>query len=233
MSETSSENDIYKIETFEELENAKQQVLSNFMCKCCKIEFCKSCLKEKARLTMCSKSMPLEIIENISSNIRCDKCRQMIEAIEKQCTQEKHLREYGCPLDVFTIKTYYYKKLNDFPPFVRIEKDLFNSNEFATEKKWDCFTHSCLNELYDAIDDYEKIYNLMDRILEKHQDKDNPLEQLNILFNAFIEILDYIDQNEHYNNNILYGEGFGLDIADKINDIFFGISDSESEYDED
>lgn len=233
MSDATSESDIYKIESFEELEEAKEQVLSNYMCKCCKIEFCKDCLKEKAKLTMCSKSIPLEIIENISSNIRCSKCQGMIEAIEKQYTQEKYMKDHRCPLDLFTVKAYYYKKLNEFPPYNCMEQNLFCSGNFKEENRWDGFAHNCLEKLYDGIDDYEKIYNWMDRILEKHKDEDDPFKELNTLFNSFMEILNYIDRNEHYNNNILYGEGFGLDIADELNDIFFSVSDSESEYDED
>ena len=114
-----------------------------------------------------------------------------------------------------------------------MEQTLFCSDNFKEENKWDGFTHNCLEKLFDGIDDYEQIYDWMNEILKKHRDEADPFKELNTLFNNFMEILNYIDLNEHYNNNILYGEGFGLNIADELNDIFFNVSDSESEYDDD
>ena len=50
-------------------------------------------------------------------------------------------------------------------------------------------------------------------------------EELNVLFSDFIKIWSYIDNQQIVKHNILYGEGFGMDIADDLNEIFFNDSD--------
>ena len=50
-------------------------------------------------------------------------------------------------------------------------------------------------------------------------------EELNVLFSDFIKIWIYIDNQQIVKHNILYGEGFGMDIADDLNEIFFNDSD--------
>ena len=50
-------------------------------------------------------------------------------------------------------------------------------------------------------------------------------EELNVLFSDFIKIWSYIDNQHIVKHNILYGEGFGMDIADDLNEIFFNDSD--------
>ena len=50
-------------------------------------------------------------------------------------------------------------------------------------------------------------------------------EELNVLFSAFIKIWSYIDNQQIVKHNILYGEGFRMDIADDLNERFFNDSD--------
>ena len=87
MTDTSSECCGYQILKIEKMEEAKEQAMSNYMCKKCSIPFRGECAKTVAMLKMCSKSIPDEIIENISSNIRCDECTEMIDTIKINLTK--------------------------------------------------------------------------------------------------------------------------------------------------
>ena len=113
MSDTESENDMYKIETFDDLETAKQQVLSNYVCTCCDVYVCKDWAKTNARLKMSSKSLPIDIMQNMSNNIRCETCEEMICVIN-------HRTRYGHEndnFDLYSIKLAYYIDLtgDDLP----------------------------------------------------------------------------------------------------------------------
>ena len=179
---------------------------------------------------MCFKSFPTEVLDTICSFIRCDDCINMLKVIENEETPDQYIRDHGCVQDTFGAKAYYYTSLNAFPSQVEI-LDIMDS-----EKVYDEWRHNKLKQLYNGLKDYENIYNWKDDILYNNdysQDMKIAYEELNLFFSDFIKILDYIDRQEIVKHNILYGEGFGMDIADELNEIFFNDSDSESEYYED
>ena len=230
MSDTSSEVELYRINSIEELEKAKRQVKTNYMCKCCDIKYCDECLKPKIRISMCFKSFPTEVLDTICSFIRCDDCIKMLKVIEGEETPDQCIRDHGCVQDTFGAKAYYYTSLNAFPPQVEILEIM------DSQKVHDEWRHSKLERLYNGLKDYENIYNWKDDILYNNdysQDMETAYEELNLLLSDFIKVLGYIDSQEIVKHNILYGEGFGMDIADELNEIFFNDSDSESEYYED
>ena len=244
MSDTgSSYSDEYKVDTWEALEKAKQQVMSNYMCKCCNIVFCEECLITNARLKLCSKSIPLDIINAISSNIRCGKCLKMIEAIEKQYTREDYFNHFGAPLELFIVKLLYYKTLNEFPDYDVLQRELFNDNERFNERRYRELIY-----LWNRLGSYAELYEFKDTTLEHYHDeyvyqntyletqrfKEDPYEELHLLFNEFMKILSYIDEHEQVRSNILYGECFGMEITEDLNNLFFDSeNESESEYDSD
>ena len=229
MSDTESENDMYKIETFDDLETAKQQVLSNYVCKCCDLYFCKDCAKTNARLKMSSKSLPIDIIQNISNNIRCEKCEEMICII-------KHRTLYGYDndnFDLYSIKLAYYIDLNgdDLPRLEDLRsipklQNLSNRHHqvltilywnIKHEKQWKHWKRNTMNYFWDT----------------NGESMEDAYDELNDLFKELIEILHYIDMNEDKRHNILYGHSFCMEIADKLNEVFFNEdSETESEGDE-
>ena len=103
MTATSSECCGYQVLNIEKIKEAKQQAMSNYMCKKCNIPFCGECAKTVAMLKMCSKSIPDEIIENISSYIKCDECTEMIDTTKINLAKMNMVLTEECMISSYTI----------------------------------------------------------------------------------------------------------------------------------
>ena len=220
MSDTESScSDMYKINDMDELDIAKQKVISNSLCKCCANVFCKECLIPNIKFQVCSKSIPLEIINIVGGFYRCDTCLKMIKAIE----EEKEFRKQHDYMNTEILKVYYYKELNEFPDYNVLLNILSNS-----VKKLDNRRYNMLIGIWNKMDSTDHLFEIRYSMVEMSEmnGEEDVYKELNYLFVDFMEILSYIDKHEEC--PMLYGECYGMDIADNINDIFFG-SDSEED----
>ena len=225
MSDTESNySDMYKINDMDELDIAKQKVISNSLCKCCANVFCKECLIPNIKFQMCSKSIPLEIINIVGGFYRCDTCLKMIKAIEEEKEFRKQNNYYYINANI--LKVYYYRELNEFPDYNALLDILSNS-----VKELDNRRYNMLIDIWNKMEKMEQLYDIRYSMVEMSEmnGEEDVYKELNYLFVDFMEILSYIDKHEEC--PMLYGECYGMDIADNINDIFFG-SDSESEYED-
>ena len=125
------------------------------------------------------------------------------------------------------LKVYYYRELNEFPNYNVLLNILSNS-----AKKLDIRRYNMLIDIWNKMDSTDHLFEIRYSMVEMSEmnGEEDVYKKLNYLFVDFMEILSYIDKHEEC--PMLYGECYGMDIADNINDIFFG-SDSESEYEED
>jgi hypothetical protein len=217
MSDTSSEYEGYQILNIEEMEKAKEQVISNYMCKKCNIPFCGECAKTVSILKMCSKSIPNEIIENISSNIRCDECTEMIDTIKNQL----YKNENGIDLGVYDIKLYYYKEFNEFPTLRELKDE---ENELL--KNLSQTNYDVLNILFKHLGNEKQLKHWKNNTIEFFWDTmgeslNEAYDSFVFLFEELLAVLVYIGKSEIPIFNHLYSEGFGFEIADKLNDLFF------------
>ena len=220
MSDTeSNDSDMYKINDMDELDIAKQKVISNSLCKCCANVFCKECLIPNIKFQMCSKSIPLEIINIVGGFYRCDTCLKMIKAIEN----ENEFKKRHGYMNTEILKVYYYRKLNEFPNYNVLLNILSNS-----AKKLDIRRYNMLIDIWNKMDSTDHLFEIRYSMVEMSEmnGEEDVYKELNYLFVDFMEILSYIDKHEEC--PMLYGECYGMDIADNINDIFFG-SDSEED----
>ena len=225
MSDTESScSDMYKINNMDELDIAKQKVISNSLCKCCANVFCKECLIPNIKFQMCSKSIPLEIINIVGGFYRCDTCLKMIKVIENENEFRKQNNYYYINANI--LKVYYYRELNEFPDYNVLLNILSNS-----AKKLDNRRYNMLIDIWNKMEKMEQLYDIRYSMVEMSEmnGEEDVYKELNYLFVDFMEILSYIDKHEEC--PMLYGECYGMDIPDNINDIFFG-SDSESEYED-
>ena len=224
MSDTSSEYEGYQILNLEEMEEAKEQVISNYMCKKCNIPFCGECAKQVSILKMRSKSIPNEIIENISSNIRCEECTEMIDTIKKQPYKNKD----DINLGVYDIKLYYYKEFNEFPLLQELKNE---ENELL--KNLSQTNYDVLNILFKHLGDEKQLKHWKNNTIEFFWDimgesLTEAHDSFSHLFEELMEILFYIGKSEIPMFNHLYSEGFGFEIADRLNELFFS-DDSDDE----
>ena len=217
MSDTSSECQGYQILNIEEMEQAKEQVISNYMCKKCNIAFCGECAKTVSILNMCSKSIPDEVIENISGNIRCDRCSEMIDTIKNQPCKNID----GIDLGVYDIKLYYYKELNEFPLLTELrchENELLKN---LSETHYDV-----LKILFKHLGNEKQLKHWKNNTIDFFWDimgesLTEAYDSFVLLFEELMEILYYINECEIPIFNHLYSEGFGFEIADTLNELFF------------
>ena len=175
MSDTSSEYEGYQILNIEEMEKAKEQVISTYMCKKCNIPFCGECAKTVSILNMCSKSIPNEIIENISSNIRCDECTEMIDTIKNQ----PYKNENGIDLGVYDIKLYYYKEFNEFPTLRELKDE---ENELL--KKLSQTNYDVLNILFKHLGNEKQLKHWKNDTIDFFWDTMG--ESLNEAYDSFV-----------------------------------------------
>ena len=86
--------------------------------------------------------------------------------------------------------------------------------------------------LYHALYEDEEIIYWKEAFLTDcyNDDKDieTALDELNDMFKYFREIMYYMNDNDDYRHEILYGGLFVLDILDRVHDVFFG-GDSDEE----
>ena len=217
MSDTSSECEGYQILNLEEMEQAKEQVMSNYMCKKCNIVFCGECAQTVSTLKMCSKSIPDEVIENISSNIRCDECSHMIDTIK----QQPYKNDNDIELCVYDIKLYYYKEFNAFPSLRELkchESELLRN---LSETHYDVLTI-----LFKHLGNEKQLKHWKNNTIDFFWDimggsLTEAYDSFGLLFKELMEILFYISECEIPIFNLLYSEGFEFEIADTLNGLFF------------
>jgi hypothetical protein len=181
------------------------------------IIFCGECAKTVSILKMCSKSIPNEIIENISSNIRCDECTEMIDTIKNQL----YKNENGIDLGVYDIKLYYYKEFNEFPTLRELKDE---ENELL--KNLSQTNYDVLNILFKHLGNEKQLKHWKNNTIDFFWDTmgeslNEAYDSFVFLFEELLAVLVYIGKSEIPIFNHLYSEGFGFEIADKLNDLFF------------
>ena len=107
--DTSSEGSVYEVKTWDVMEKAKKTVITNSYRNCGKCVFCDECAKTNVKLKLCFRTLPIEVLNNMSGFIRCKVCEEMMNTLNN-----KDLDEID---DLFELKIFYFTEFNVFPSY--------------------------------------------------------------------------------------------------------------------